>query len=136
MALHVDQKHSDAVVHGGRDLAWGLSRRDFMLYGTGLLLCGCATAPITGRTQLMLVSESEETALGVQAYREILQKEPVTRDSQYTEPVQRIARRLEAAANRPDLRWEVSVIEEDETVNAFALPGGKIGVYKIGRAHV
>ena len=45
------------------------------------------------------------------------------------EPVQRIARRLEASANRPDLRWEVNVIEEDETVNAFALPGGKMGVY-------
>jgi metalloendopeptidase OMA1, mitochondrial len=106
-----------------------LTRRNFMLGGTVLLLCGCATTPITGRSQLMLISAAEETALGAEAYRELLQKEPVTRDPRYTEPVQRIVRRLEGAANRPDLRWEVNVIEEDKTVNAFALPGGKIGVY-------
>jgi metalloendopeptidase OMA1, mitochondrial len=106
-----------------------LTRRDFLLGGSALLLCGCATTPITGRSQLMLVSAEQETALGVEAYRQVLQNEPVTHDPRYTEPVQRIARRLEAAANRPDLRWEVSVIEEDKTVNAFALPGGKIGVY-------
>jgi predicted Zn-dependent protease len=109
----------------GRDV----TRRDFVLGGAALLLCGCATAPITGRSQLMLVSEAQETALGAQAYREVLQKEPITHDPRLTAPVQRIATRLEAAANRPDLRWEVSVIEEDKTVNAFALPGGKIGVY-------
>jgi metalloendopeptidase OMA1, mitochondrial len=109
----------------GRDL----TRRDFVLGGAALLLCGCATAPITGRSQLMLVSAAQETALGAQAYREVLQHEPVTHDPRLTEPVQRIARRLEAAANRPDLRWEVAVLEEDKTVNAFALPGGKIGVY-------
>lgn len=107
----------------------GLTRRDFVLGGTVLLLCGCATTPITGRSQLMLVSAEQETALGVEAYRQVLQKEPVTHDPRYTEPVERIAKRLEAAANRPDLRWEVHVIEEDKTVNAFALPGGKIGVY-------
>ncbi len=106
-----------------------LTRRDFVLGGTVVLLCGCAVTPITGRSQLMLISQAEETALGVQAYREVLQKEPITQDPRYAEPVQRIARRLEASANRPDLRWEVNVIEEDETVNAFALPGGKIGVY-------
>ena len=106
-----------------------LTRRRFILGGTTLLLCGCATTPITGRSQLMLVSVEQETALGVQAYREVLQKEPVTNNPRYTDPVMRIITRLEEAANRPDLRWEVSVIEEDKTVNAFALPGGKIGVY-------
>jgi predicted Zn-dependent protease len=107
----------------------GLTRRDFMLGGTLLLCCGCSSVPITGRSQLMLVSQAEETALGAQAYREVLQKEPVTHDPRYTEPVQRLTRRLETAVNRPDLRWEVSVIKEDKTVNAFALPGGKVGVY-------
>jgi metalloendopeptidase OMA1, mitochondrial len=129
MARHL---HSEQPQRAERDDGhWGrdLTRRDFVLGGTALLLCGCATAPITGRSQLMLVSEAQETALGVQAYREVLQKEPVTHDPDLTEPVQRITRRLEAAANRPDLRWEVSVIKEDKTVNAFALPGGKIGVY-------
>jgi predicted Zn-dependent protease len=106
-----------------------LTRRELVLGGMALLLCGCATTPITGRSQLMLVSQAQETALGVQAYRQVLQKEPVTHDPRYTEPVQRITSRLESAANRPDLRWEVNVIDEDKTVNAFALPGGKIGIY-------
>jgi predicted Zn-dependent protease len=128
MARDVSQESLQPVACEGEGTEWRMRRREFIL-GGGLLLCGCATAPITGRSQLMLVSESEEMALGIQAYREVLQKEPITRDPQYTAPVQRIARRLEAAANRPDLRWEVSVIEEDKTVNAFALPGGKIGVY-------
>jgi predicted Zn-dependent protease len=114
----------------GENYVWPrLTRRDFVLGGGALLLGGCATTPITGRSQLMLISAAQETALGVQAYREVLQKEPVTNDPRLTEPVQRIARRVEGATNRPDLRWEVSVINEDETVNAFALPGGKIGVY-------
>jgi predicted Zn-dependent protease len=106
-----------------------LTRREFVLAGSVLALCGCAVVPITGRSQLMLVSEVQETALGAEAYREMLQKEPITRDPRDTEPVYRVARRLEAAANRPDMRWEVSVIEDAKTANAFALPGGKIGVY-------
>jgi metalloendopeptidase OMA1, mitochondrial len=128
MESHLHKEMPQSTLYEDGRLVPRLTRRAFVWGGT-LVLCGCATTPITGRSQLMLVSEAEETALGVQAYREVLQKEPVTRDPRYTVPVQRIARRLEAAANRPDLRWEVSVIEEDKTVNAFALPGGKIGVY-------
>jgi len=94
-----------------------------------LLMAACTTAPITGRRQIMLVGEAQETALGVQAYREVLSKEPLTRDPEAYEPVQRIARRLEAVADRPDFRWEVNVIKNDKTINAFALPGGKIAVY-------
>jgi metalloendopeptidase OMA1, mitochondrial len=129
MQSHLHRETPQSAAHDDGHMGPRLTRRDFVVVGTALLLCGCATTPITGRSQLMLVSEAQETALGAQAYRDVLQKEPVTQDPRYTEPVKGIARRLEAAANRPDLRWEVSVIEEDETVNAFALPGGKIGVY-------
>jgi predicted Zn-dependent protease len=129
MEPHLHSKKPQRAERDGGRYGRDLTRRDFFLGGTALLLCGCATAPITGRSQLMLISEAQETALGVQAYREVLRQEPVTRDPRYTEPVQRIVSRVETATNRPDLRWEVSVIKEDKTVNAFALPGGKIGVY-------
>ena len=102
-----------------------LTRRDFLLGGMALLCCSCSTVPITGRSQLMLVSQAEETALGAQAYREVLQKEPVTRDPRYTEPVQRLARRLEGAVNRPDLRWEVSVIQENTDRQRICSAGRK-----------
>jgi metalloendopeptidase OMA1, mitochondrial len=106
-----------------------LTRREFILGGTILSLCGCATAPITGRSQLMLVGESEELALGAQAYHEVLRKAPITRDPKATEPLRRIVSRLATVADHPDYQWEVNVIKDDETVNAFVLPGGKIGVY-------
>jgi predicted Zn-dependent protease len=107
----------------------GLTRRQFALGGLALCLCGCASAPITGRRQLMLVSESQELALGLQAYREVLREEPITRDPTATEPLRRIVARLASVADRPDYRWEVNAIKDDKTVNAFVLPGGKIAVY-------
>src|SRR5919197_4188574 len=106
-----------------------LTRREFLLGGAGLVLCGCATTPIPGRHQLMLVSAAQETALGAQAYRQTLQKEPVTHDPRLTEPVLRIAKRLEAVTEHPEFHWEANVIKDDRTANAFALPGGKIAVY-------
>jgi predicted Zn-dependent protease len=111
----------------------GLTRRDFILGGTVLLCCGCATTPITGRRQFMAISPEEELALGLQAYREVLSKAPIAHDPKATAPMRRIVARLapvaERAARRSDFQWEVTVIEDDKTVNAFVLPGGKIGVY-------
>src|SRR5262245_55811224 len=106
-----------------------LTRREFLLGGAGLFLCGCATTPITGRHQLMLVSAAQETALGAQAYRQVLREEPITHDPRLTEPVLRVAKRLEAVTEHPEFHWEVNVIKDDKTANAFALPGGKIAVY-------
>jgi Zn-dependent protease with chaperone function len=87
------------------------------------------TAPSTGRGQPLLVSEAQEEAMSVEAYRQMLRKEPVTRDPRATEPVQRVVRRLEMATDPVDFRWEVNVIKNDKIANAFALPGGKIVVY-------
>jgi metalloendopeptidase OMA1, mitochondrial len=116
----------------GYTVPW-LTRRHFLLGGAVLLLCGCATAPITGRRQLMAISSVEENALGVQAYREVLRQEPVTRDPTATEPLRRIVTRLapvaESVADGADFEWEVNAIKDDKTINAFVLPGGKIAVY-------
>ena len=71
-----------------------LTRRHFMLEGTILLCCGCATAPITGRRQFMAMSPEEEMALGLQAYREVLRKEPITHDPKATAPMRRHRRTL------------------------------------------
>jgi predicted Zn-dependent protease len=106
-----------------------LTRRAFLLGGAGLVMGGCATAPVTGRRQLMLVSEAQEQAMGAEAYHQVLQQEPITHDPRLTEPVQRVARRLEAVTGHPEFQWEVNVIKEDQTANAFALPGGKVAVY-------
>jgi metalloendopeptidase OMA1, mitochondrial len=133
MGQHLSGETSPYADHENSRAEPALTRRHFILGGTTLLLCGCATAPITGRRQFMAISPAQENALGLQAYREVLSKEPITRDPTATEPLQRIVARLapvaESVAGRSDFRWEVHAIKDDKTINAFVLPGGKIAVY-------
>jgi predicted Zn-dependent protease len=96
---------------------------------------GCAEAPYTGRQQLMLVSESQEAALGEEAYRQILRGSSVlpegaaVKDSEANRIVRRVGERIARASNRPDYRWEFKIVNDPETVNAFCVPGGKVAVY-------
>ncbi len=94
-----------------------------------LLLAGCATAPVTGRSQLLLVPEQQEMALGLEAYQQILAEEQISQDPEINAMVKRVGSRIAAVADQPDYNWEFTVIEEDQTANAFALPGGKVAIY-------
>ena len=94
----------------------------------GILVAGCQTAPVTKRRQLLMMSSERENAMGLTAYQEVLQDEPLTKDEQMVEMVRRVGRRIAAVAERPDFDWEFNVIES-ETQNAFCLPGGKVAVY-------
>jgi len=94
-----------------------------------LALAACQTVPITGRSQLQLLSEPEETRLGLQTYREILSKSRISRDPVANEMVTRVGTRIAAATGRTDYAWEFKVIDDNRQVNAFALPGGKVAVY-------
>lgn len=96
---------------------------------SALLLAACSTVPYTNRSQLMIMSEGEEAALGAQAYKEVLQGAKIERDPRVNEVVRRVGQRIAEAANRPDFQWEFVVIDDPEQVNAFALPGGKVAVY-------
>ncbi len=96
--------------------------------GILLVFSGCQTVPGTGRRQLLTVSEAEENQMGLTAYQEVLEKEPLTENQRYKELVERVGQRIAAVANRPDFDWEFNVIES-ETQNAFCLPGGKVAVY-------
>lgn len=98
------------------------------MVGGAIAVSGCSSAPVTGRRQLLTVSEAEENELGMTAYKEVLEKEPVSKNERYTELVRRVGTRIAAVADRPDFDWEFTVIESD-TQNAFCLPGGKVAVY-------
>lgn len=93
-----------------------------------ILLIACARAAYTNRSQLLLISEGQEMALGLQSAQEVLKKEKESRDQLQVERVKRVGNRIAVAANKPDYKWEFHVIEKD-TVNAFCLPGGKVFVY-------
>ncbi len=94
-----------------------------------LCLGGCASAPYTHRSQLILVSESQESKLGADAYSQVLAKARINNDPQINAAVREVGERIARAANRPDYRWQFTVIDAPDTVNAFALPGGKVAVY-------
>lgn len=99
---------------------------------------GCETNPYTGRSQLLMTSVSQEMKLGTQAYSQV-KNDPKLRQSQdprEIDPVKRVAARIVEAAKRSKyaetankFQWEVTVIKDDKTANAFALPGGKMAVY-------
>jgi predicted Zn-dependent protease len=87
-------------------------------------LTGCATTP-TGRSQLVLMPESEMTQMGLQAFANIKQETPVEQNTTTNRYVDCVAN---AITSQVGGNWEV-VVFEDDSANAFALPGGKIGVH-------
>jgi predicted Zn-dependent protease len=90
---------------------------------------GCVTAPYTGRSQLMIVSESQEVGLGAQAYREMLRDSVISDNAEALRIVRKVGERIARVADKPDYKWEFRVFDDPEQVNAFCLPGGKVGVY-------
>ncbi len=92
-------------------------------------LVACETTPVTKRSQLILIPESQEIALGLTAYQQVLSESKLSTDPEKTALVRRVGERIAAVANQPDYKWEFNLIEDDKQVNAFALPGGKVAVY-------
>jgi metalloendopeptidase OMA1, mitochondrial len=93
------------------------------------LIVSCETVPITGRSQLNAIPAEQETAMGAEAYGEILKKAKISTDPTLKALVTRVGTRIAAATGRTELPWEFTVIDDPQTVNAFALPGGKVAVY-------
>jgi len=91
------------------------------------VLTSCSSAPVTGRQQLMLMSDSEAAAMGRDAYREILAEKGIASNAEQTAMVRRAGERIAAANAGLGGNWEFNLIN-DETPNAFALPGGYVGV--------
>ena len=93
-----------------------------------LLAAACQTVPVTGRQQIILISPGEELSLGEAAYKKTLTSSKLSQDQAAADMVRRVGQRIAAAANRPDYQWEFNLVE-DQTPNAFALPGGKVAVH-------
>ncbi len=91
-----------------------------------LAVVACAVSPL-GRTQLKLVSDGEMDAMGLASFKQMKEKMPETKDAKINVYVGCVARNV-TAVMPGGIQWEVRVFE-DKNVNAFALPGGKIGVF-------
>lgn len=90
----------------------------------GLLLTSCASNP-TGGTDFVLMSEEKELQIGAEMHPQIIRQYGVYRDQNLQGYVNRIGQKLAAVSHRPELTYHFTVLDDD-TVNAFATPGGYI----------
>jgi predicted Zn-dependent protease len=105
-----------------------------------LLLVSCGNAPLTGRKQMLLVSDSEVLSASLTQYDNYLKTAAKSTDKTKTAMVERIGKKIVAATEAylkqnglsseiANLKWEFNLIKSDE-INAFCMPGRKIVVYE------
>ncbi len=109
----------------------GFTFPSLLLVGLGAGLAagplGCARNPVTGKSELSLVSEAQEIQMGQQGATEVEQSIGFYKDAGVNTYVADIGMRMAAQSERPELPWEFHVVD-DASVNAFAIPGGFIYV--------
>lgn len=104
-----------------------------------VFIYGCATVPITGRKQFMLISEYELENLSSDNYQKIIAESELSKDKNKLALVKKVGGRIADSAEDflrekgmqekiKYFSWEFNLIE-DKTANAFAMPGGKVAVY-------
>lgn len=104
----------------------------------GALLWGCSSVPLTGRRQMLMVSDQEILSMSLQEYGNYMQSATKSSDKQSSEMVTRVGTRIAAAVESylkangleteiANFRWEFNLIK-DNMANAFCMPGGKIVV--------
>lgn len=122
------------VGRGGGGVRW-LPIVLFLLYLGYYWVSNRDQVPLTGRSQLVGMSQEQELALGLQSYRQILSQERVVRAGPQVDKVRDIGTRLVQAAQQilPDIdwkhfEWQFNLVDSEQA-NAFCLPGGKVAVY-------
>jgi predicted Zn-dependent protease len=110
-----------------------------LVTGSPLLIMSCATVPLTGRSQLNLVSDSELLAMSSSQYGEFLKENKLSTNAEQTALVKRVGGRIQGAVEEymkkeglaDDLKgyaWEFNLVESQE-MNAWCMPGGKVVFY-------
>src|SRR5437016_852368 len=81
---------------------------------------GCARNPVTGKRQIVLVSESEEIAMGQQSDPQVRQEYGVADKQTLQDYVSAMGHKLVRVSHRPNLEWHFTVVDSP-VVNAFAI---------------
>lgn len=111
----------------------------FMLLTAAWLLSGCSSVPITGRQQLNLVSDADILSSSLTEYKNYMGKATISGNKTESATVTRVGRRIATAtetylknngmaAEVKNFAWEFNLVDNNE-LNAFCMPGGKIVVY-------
>lgn len=95
------------------------------------LLAGCYTVPETGRKALNLMPDAQISRLALTSFNQLKEDEKVSDDYEMNVRVNRVGKRIAESVgdDLPEADWEFIVFENDEMMNAFAMPGGKVGIY-------
>ncbi|NNG28104.1 MAG: M48 family metallopeptidase [Ignavibacteriaceae bacterium] len=99
----------------------------------------CSTVPLTGRSQLNLIPNSEMLAMSFQQYGQFLNENPLSNNQANVDMVRRVGLNIQIAVeeymaqnnlseNLEGYSWEFNLVESDQ-VNAWCMPGGKVVVY-------
>lgn len=101
-----------------------------ILGGMTILLAACHTVPETGRSAFNIIPVSQELAMGEEAFSAMKaeQADKIVSSGREWQMLQNVGTRIAEVAPMPEVAWEF-VLFDDEAINAFALPGGKVGVY-------
>jgi len=93
-------------------------------------LTACVTTnTVTGRSQFITIPASQDTALGLEAMKQVKETAPVRTTGPLAARIKRIGMRIAPYSDNPGLDWEFVMIDEP-VLNAWALPGGKVAVYR------
>jgi predicted Zn-dependent protease len=106
-----------------------------------ILFCyGCSSVAVTGRKQLNLVSNDEIIGMSTAQYGEVLKTNKLSTNQQQVDMVKRVGTKIQKAveaymaqqnrsAELAKFNWEFNLIQDDKTVNAWCMPGGKVAFY-------
>lgn len=105
-----------------------------------LAFSGCGTVPVTGRRQMLLVSDQEVLSSSLTQYKDYMKSAPRSSSTVQSAMVSRVGRKIAVATERymranglaaevKNFAWEFNLVK-DSQVNAFCMPGGKIVVYE------
>jgi len=122
----------DIFVIGDGIMSFG---KHWVLIGCLGLAAACATNPVTGKKELVLVSEAQEIEIGLANAQQVDQEMGLVDDPELAQYVSDIGMRLARASERPDLPWQFNVVDSP-VVNAFALPGGPVYLTRGILAHM
>ncbi|PTN08236.1 peptidase M48-like protein [Mangrovibacterium marinum] len=104
-----------------------------------LLLQACKSVPLTGRSQLSLIPESEMVSMSLTNYDDFLKANKISTNKQQTELVKKVGSRIAAGVEKylkengfesyiANFNWEFNLVDS-EVPNAWCMPGGKVVVY-------
>jgi predicted Zn-dependent protease len=92
---------------------------------TASVFSDCARNPVTGKKQVVLMSEAQEIAMGKEADPQIVAQFGLYEDSAIQNFIKAKGKQMAAISHRPKLNYEFRVLNS-EVVNAFAVPGGYV----------